>query len=72
MSIGKEKTNTKLVGVETGTPIGAGKAFLRDVVRGLLGYVPLVPLIDVLFPLWDDKRQTLTDKIMSTVVLKNQ
>jgi RDD family len=72
MSIGKEKTNTRLVGADTGTPIGAGKAFLRDLVRGLLGYVPLVPLIDALFPLWDDKRQTLTDKIMSTVVLKNQ
>jgi len=72
MSIGKEKTNTKLVGADTGTPIGGGKAFLRDLVRGLLGYVPIVPLIDVLFPLWDDKRQTLTDKIMSTVVVKNQ
>ena len=72
MSIGKEKMGIKLVGVESAAPIGGGKAFLRDFVRGLLGYVPLVPLIDLLFPLWDDKRQTLTDKIMSTVVVKNQ
>lgn len=72
MSIGKEKMGIKLVGVESAAPIGGGKAFLRDLVRGLLGYVPLVPLIDLLFPLWDDKRQTLTDKIMSTVVVKNQ
>jgi uncharacterized RDD family membrane protein YckC len=71
MSIGKEKMGIKLVGVESGEPIGGGKAFLRDLVRGLLGYVPIVPLIDLLFPLWDDKRQTLTDKIMSTVVVKN-
>ena len=72
MSIGKERMGIKLVGVESGAPIGGGKAFLRDLVRGLLGYVPLVPLIDLLFPLWDDKRQTLTDKILSTVVVKNQ
>lgn len=72
MSIGKEKMGIKLVGVESGAPIGGGKAFLRDLVRALLSYVPIVPLIDLLFPLWDDKRQTITDKIMSTVVVKNQ
>jgi uncharacterized RDD family membrane protein YckC len=72
MSIGKERMGIKLVGVESGAPIGGGKAFLRDFVRGLIGYVPIVPLVDLLFPLWDDKRQTLTDKIMSTVVVKNR
>ena len=46
--------------------------FVRDVTTSvfLLGYVPIVPLVDLLFPLWDDKRQTLTDKIMSTVVVR--
>jgi uncharacterized RDD family membrane protein YckC len=72
MSIGKERMNIRLVGAESGAPIGGGKAFLRDFVRGLLGYVPIVPIVDLLFPLWDDRRQTLTDKIMSTVVVKNQ
>jgi hypothetical protein len=27
-------------------------------------------IVDMLFPLWDVKRQTLADKIMGTVVLK--
>ena len=72
MSLGKERMGIKLVGVDGGAPIGGGKAFLRDLVRALISNVPLVVFVDLLFPLWDDKRQTLTDKIMSTVVVKNQ
>ena len=29
-------------------------------------------LVDVLWPLWDDKRQTFADKICSTVVLDHK
>ena len=50
----------------TGQPIGFGMSIVRQLahfVDGLLFY------IGYLFPLWDAKRQTLADKIMSTVVL---
>jgi uncharacterized RDD family membrane protein YckC len=43
-------------------------AFVRD----LCHFVDaIICYVGFLFPLWDDKRQTLADKIVSTVVVKN-
>lgn len=64
-SWGKQVMGLKLVRQADGQPIGPGMAFVRDlahVVDGLICY------IGYLFPLWDSKRQTLADKIVSTVV----
>jgi len=64
-SWGKRVMGLKLVREADGQPIGGGMAFLRDlahVVDGLICY------IGYLFPLWDAKRQTLADKIVTTVV----
>jgi uncharacterized RDD family membrane protein YckC len=65
-SIGKSVMKIKLVSAATGRPIGFGMAFVRDiahVVDAIICYVGF------LFPLWDAKRQTLADKLISTVVL---
>ncbi|HET9898610.1 MAG TPA: RDD family protein [Streptosporangiaceae bacterium] len=65
-SLGKKQLNMRLLSEETGQPIGTLNAFLRDichVVDGIICYV------GYLFPLWDEKRQTLADKIMKTVVV---
>jgi uncharacterized RDD family membrane protein YckC len=65
-SLGKRTLNLKLVSENTGEPIGAGMAFARDVchlVDSIICY------IGWLFPLWDAKRQTIADKIVSTVVV---
>jgi uncharacterized RDD family membrane protein YckC len=65
-SLGKKALSMMLVSEETGQPIGTLNAFLRDIchiVDGIICY------IGFLFPLWDDKRQTLADKIMRTVVI---
>lgn len=65
-SWGKRVMGLKLVREADGEPIGPGMAFVRDlahVVDGLICYV------GYLFPLWDVKRQTLADKMISTVVL---
>ncbi len=65
-SLGKKQLKIMLVSEQTGQPIGTLNAFLRDVchfVDGIICYV------GYLFPLWDAKRQTLADKIMSTVVI---
>ena len=65
-SIGKGVLGIKLIGEQSGQPIGAGMSFLRylcHIVDGLLCY------IGYLWPLWDAKRQTFADKIMTTVVL---
>lgn len=66
-SWGKKALGIRLVGEVSGEPIGAGKAFLRDlahIIDGIICYVGF------LFPLWDSKRQTLADKIVKTVVVK--
>ncbi|WIY02003.1 RDD family protein [Amycolatopsis mongoliensis] len=66
-SMGKRVAKIKLVREDNGQPIGAGMAFLRDLahfVDNVLCY------IGWLWPLWDDKSQTLADKIVGTVVVQ--
>jgi uncharacterized RDD family membrane protein YckC len=63
-SVGKSVVKIVLVSTSTGEPIGAGSAFVREVLHLLddvfyLGY---------LWPLWDPKRQTFADKLLGTVV----
>ncbi len=65
-SIGKSVLKFKVVSERTGQPIGFGRSVVRQlahIVDGLVCYV------GYLFPLWDVKRQTIADKIMSTVCL---
>jgi len=65
-SWGKRALNLRLISDKTGEPIGAGMAFVRDIchiVDSIICYVGW------LFPLWDAKRQTIADKIVSTVVV---
>ena len=54
----------KVISEKTWQPIGFGLSFVRQLAhyRG-----PMICYIGYLLPLWDDKRQTLADKIMSTV-----
>jgi uncharacterized RDD family membrane protein YckC len=63
-SWGKKLLGLHLIKEETGRPVGAGAAFVRDVVH----VVDVICCIGVLFPLWDAKRQTLSDKILGTLV----
>ncbi len=70
-SIGKSVMKFKVVSEKTGQPIGFGLSFVRELLYLVASYICLgiVWLIAVLFPLWDSKRQTLADKIMTTVCL---
>jgi uncharacterized RDD family membrane protein YckC len=66
-SIGKGAMGIRLIGERTGQPIGAGMAFVRQ----LAHVIDSLPCdIGYLWPLWDPKRQTFADKIMSTVVIE--
>ncbi len=63
-TIGKSVLKFKVVSEATRQPIGFGMSLVRQlahIVDGAICY------IGYLFPLWDAKRQTLADKIMSTV-----
>jgi uncharacterized RDD family membrane protein YckC len=65
-SWGRRALNIRLLGDETGRPIGGGMAFVRDICHILDS---LACYIGWLFPLWDARRQTFADKIMKTVVV---
>ncbi|MEK0491618.1 RDD family protein [Mycobacterium ulcerans] len=65
-SIGKSIMKFKVVSETTGEPLGFGMSVVRQlahIVDAVICY------IGFLFPLWDAKRQTLADKIMTTVCL---
>lgn len=63
-SIGRRVAGTKLLSIETGQPVGFGRALVRQICHVLefgIGY---------LRPLWDRKRQTFADKIVGTIVVR--
>ena len=65
-SIGKSIMKFKVVSEKTWQPIGFGLSIVRQLAHIVDG---AVCYIGYLFPLWDAKRQTLADKIMTTVCL---
>ncbi|MGA7052021.1 MAG: RDD family protein, partial [Mycobacterium sp.] len=65
-SIGKSVLKFKVVSEATGQPLGFGTSVVRQIAHFVDA---IICYIGYLFPLWDAKRQTLADKIMSTVCL---
>jgi uncharacterized RDD family membrane protein YckC len=63
-SIGKSIMKFKVVSEKTWQPIGFGMSIVRQLAHIVDG---AVCYIGYFFPLWDAKRQTLADKIMTTV-----
>ncbi len=65
-SIGKSVMKFRVVSEKTWRPIGFVRSILRQVAHTLDTFLCY---IGFLLPLWDPKRQTLADKIMSTVCI---
>jgi uncharacterized RDD family membrane protein YckC len=66
-SWGRKALGIRLVSEETGQPIGAAMAFVRDLTHFLDSAACYVGW---LFPLWDAKKQTFADKIIKTLVVQ--
>lgn len=66
-SIGKQMLSVRLVGANTGAPVGFGLAIARQFAHVLDG-IPFY--LGYLWPLWDERRQTFADKICSTLVVR--
>ena len=67
----ERRARIKAIDANTGNLIGFGRALGRDLFERLLGFLLFIPLvIDLLFPAWDPRRQTLHDKVTNTVVIK--
>jgi uncharacterized RDD family membrane protein YckC len=65
-SYGKQWLGLTLVDASTGQPIGTVRAFARDLAHLLDSFICYVGW---LFPLWDQKRQTIADKVLTTIVI---
>jgi uncharacterized RDD family membrane protein YckC len=63
-TFGKKMMKIKVLD-QQGQPLGFGKAFLRELVKYVLGSACFLLL---LWPLWDEQKQGLQDKIFSTHV----
>jgi uncharacterized RDD family membrane protein YckC len=68
-SLGKQALGIRLISEKTGAPIGAWRSFLRQVAH-ILDSLPCY--LGYLWPLWDRKRQTFADKVMSSIVIRQQ
>ncbi len=66
-SWGRRVVGIRLVSARTGRPIGAGRAFLRDLAHILDN---IILYVGYLFPLWTAKRQTIADMVTRTVVVR--
>ena len=55
---------------DSGGRASYGQAFGRNLVGRVIGALPFVGLIDVLWPLWDKENQCLHDKAASTIVVR--
>ncbi|OBI91938.1 RDD family protein [Mycobacterium asiaticum] len=65
-SIGKSIMKFKVVSEVSGEPLGFGMSLVRQIAHFVDA---IICYVGFLFPLWDKKRQTLADKIMTTVCL---
>ena len=69
-SIGQGVVKVKVVD-PNGQLLTQGTAFVRLLAQAGMGLVPFLPLLDLLWPLWDERRQTLHDKAVSCYVIND-
>jgi uncharacterized RDD family membrane protein YckC len=68
-SVGKSVVGTAVVRAADGSYIGGGMAFVRELAH-VLDALPCY--LGYLWPLWDDTRQTFSDKVCGTVVVRTR
>ena len=69
-TVGNMAVSTRVVDERTGQAIGYGRAFVRAIVPVVLFILLVVPwLLDLFWPLWDDRSQTLHDKAAKSLVV---
>lgn len=70
-SFGKRTVGIRLARFIDGQPVGGGYGFLRLFLNWLFSILCFVPgVLNYLWPLWDAKHQTWSDKIAKSVVVK--
>jgi uncharacterized RDD family membrane protein YckC len=69
-TLGKMALGIKVVQKGGTEVIGVGKGFIRALVSQLLGYTCIGGILNGLWPLWDKDRQSLSDKVVGSQVVK--
>lgn len=69
-SIGQGVVNVKVVDTN-GNLLTQGTALVRLLARVGMAMVPLLPILDLLWPLWDSRFQTLHDKAVNCYVVNS-
>ncbi len=69
-SIGQGLVKIKVVDAN-GQLLSQGTALIRLLAHVAMGFVPFLPVLDLLWPLWDQRRQTLHDKAVGCYVVNN-
>lgn len=70
-SLGKQIVGIRIVKADDGQLLGSGGGFLRWLMTLVFSLISCVSLLDVLWPLWDDKNQTLHDKVVSSIAVRS-
>jgi uncharacterized RDD family membrane protein YckC len=69
-SIGQGAMKLKVTDAR-GNLLSVGTLVIRLLAQAVLGAIPVVGLLDLLWPLWDITRQTLHDKAVGSFVINN-
>jgi uncharacterized RDD family membrane protein YckC len=68
-TVGKMALSIRVARIEDGMAPGWGKAVGRWFVQAAISFFPFGSVLDGAWPLWDERRQALHDKAVSTVVV---
>jgi len=72
-TLGKRWIGIRVIDADRGGSIGYGRSFARWLVPAIVGWFcgGVLNIVDLLWPLWDDKNQTVHDKIVNSVVVRD-
>ena len=68
-TVGMMALGTKVVDANTAGPIGFARSFGRALVYFVLGITIIGGILDIFWPLWDRRNQTLHDKAVGSVLI---
>ena len=69
-TIGKRALGIRVQHAQSGQTLGYGASFGRYAMVFVFGIFTIPLLLDYLFPLWDGQKQSLHDKVASSVVVR--
>jgi uncharacterized RDD family membrane protein YckC len=70
-TLGMMIVRVRVVDANSGGPIGMARALGRGAFEYLMAAIIFIPwVVDMLFPLWDQRNQTLHDKVTNSVVVR--